>query len=167
MSLSQPVGNATATLAAATSDNSRGQGYQMQMGLQRELRRIAVGLQAQVQSPLYRDLGKSDITDAVAQRMLASIATRFNDRSTLAFAYAMQRTAEQERTDVVGITQTVKFRTGGQISLGANHSVNDQKYSSVNLSFARAISARLVETISSRMVAKRGRSSSFQTSSGY
>lgn len=140
LSLSQPVGNATATLAAATSDNARGQGYQMQMGLQRELSRIAVGLQAQVQSPLYRELGKADVSDAVAQRMLASIATRFNDRSTLALAYAMQRTAEQERTDVVGLTQTVKFRTGGQVSFGANHSVSDAKYSSVNLSFARALS---------------------------
>jgi outer membrane usher protein len=139
LSLSQPVGNAMATVAAATSDNARGQGYQMQMGLQREVRRIAVGLQAQVQSPLYRDLGKSDVTDAVAQRMLASIATRFNDRSTLAFAYAMQRTEDQERADVVGVTQTLKFRTGGQISLVANHSVNDQRYSSVNLSFARAL----------------------------
>lgn len=140
LSLSQPLGNATATLAAATSENSRGQGYAMQMGLQRELSRVAIGLQAHLQSPEYRELGRSDVSDSVAQRMLASIATRFNDRTTLALAYAMQRTVDQERTDVVGISQTMKFRTGGQVTLGANHSVNDQKYSSLNLSFARALS---------------------------
>ena len=72
--------------------------------------------------------------------MLASIATRFNDRTTLALAYALQRTADQVRTDVVGLSQTLKFRTGGQVTFGANHSVNDQRYSSVNLSFARALS---------------------------
>ena len=140
LSLSQPIGNATAVLAAATSDNAYGQGYAMQMGLQRELSKVAVGLQAHVQSPEYRELGRGDVSDSVAQRMLASIATRFNDRTTLALAYAMQRTVDQERTDVVGLTQTLKFRTGGQVTLGASHSVNDQKYSSVNVSFARALS---------------------------
>jgi len=139
LSLSQPVGNATATLAAATSDNVRGQGYAMQMGLQRELSRVAVGLQAHVQSADYRELGRSDVDDAISQRMLASIATRFNDRTTLALAYAMQRTLDQERTDVVGITQTLRFRSGGQVTLGANHAINDQKFSSFNLSFARAL----------------------------
>jgi hypothetical protein len=58
----------------------------------------------------------------------------------LALAYAMQRTAGLERTDVVGVTQTVRFRTGGSVSIGANRAVNDQKYSSINLSFARALS---------------------------
>jgi hypothetical protein len=118
----------------------RGQGYAMQFGLQRELRRVAVGLQAHVQTPEYRELGRSEIDDAISQRMLASIATRFSDRTMLALAYAMQRTSDLQRTDVLGLTQTLKFRTGGSVSLGANHSVNDQKYSSVNLSFARALS---------------------------
>lgn len=140
VTLTQPVGNATASLAAAASDNLQGQGYAMQMGLQRELRRVAVGLQAHVQTTDYRELGKSSLDDAVSQRMLASIATRFNDRATLALAYAMQRTTDLERTDVVGLTQTLRFRAGGQMSLGAQHAVNDQKYSSVNLSFARALS---------------------------
>jgi outer membrane usher protein len=140
LTLSQPIGNATASLAAATSDNVHGQGWAMQMGLQRELRRVAVGLQAHVQTPEYRELGKADIEDAISQRMLATIATRFSDRSMLALAYAMQRTWDLERTDVLGLTQTLKFRTGGSVSFGAHHSVNDQKYSSVNLSFARALS---------------------------
>lgn len=138
-SLSQPIGNATASVAAATSDNVNGQGWAMQMGLQRDLSRVAVGLQAQVQTPEYRELGRADLEDAISQRMLASIATRFGDRSMLALAYAMQRTTDQTRTDVVGLTQTLKFRTGGSLSLGANHSVNDQRYSSVNVSFARAL----------------------------
>jgi hypothetical protein len=140
LSLSQPLGGAMATFAAATSDNPRGQGYSMQMGVQRDVSRIALGLQAQLQTPQYRELGRAEVSEAVAQRMLASIATRFNDRATLSLAYAMQRTADQERADVVGLTQTVRFRTGGQISFGANHSVNDQKYSSVNVSLARALS---------------------------
>ena len=76
----------------------------------------------------------------IAQRMLASVATRFSSTNTLALAYAMQRTFGLERTDVVGLTQTVKFASGGSVSVGANHSVNDQKYSSINLSFARALS---------------------------
>jgi outer membrane usher protein len=140
VSLTQPIGNATASIAAATSDNTKGQGWAMQMGLQRDLSRVAVGLQAQVQTPEYRELGRAELEDAISQRMLASIATRFGDRSMLALAYAMQRTSDQTRTDVVGLTQTLRFRTGGSVSLGANHSVNDQKYSSVNLSFARALS---------------------------
>jgi outer membrane usher protein len=140
LTLTQPIGNARASLAAATSDNIHGQGWALQMGLQRELRRVAVGLQAHVQTPEYRELGRSEVEDAVSQRMLASIATRFNDRIMLALAYAMQRTSDLERTDVVGLTQTLKFRSGGSMSLGAHHSVNDRKDSSVNLSFARALS---------------------------
>ncbi|MET0291634.1 MAG: hypothetical protein ABW136_04660 [Steroidobacteraceae bacterium] len=140
VTLTQPVGNATASIAAAKSENLQGEGWAMQMGLQRELSRVAVGLQAHVQTPDYRELGRSAVEDAISQRMLASIATRFNDRTVLALAYAMQRTSDLERTDVVGLTQTLKFRTGGQVSLGAQHSVNDQKYSSVNVSFARALS---------------------------
>jgi outer membrane usher protein len=140
LTLFQPIGNATASVAAATSDNPHGHGWAMQMGLQRELRRLAFGLQAHVQSPEYRELGRAEIEDAVSQRMLASIATRFSDRSMLALAYAMQRTSDFERTDVLGLTQTLKFSTGGSVSFGAHHSVNDQKYSYVNLSFARALS---------------------------
>jgi outer membrane usher protein len=141
LSLSQALGVlGTASVAATASEHNRGNGYALQMGLQRELDRLALGLQARVQTPDYRELGREPVADAVAQRMLASIATRFNDRSMLALAYAMQRTAGLERTDVVGVTQTVRFRTGGSVSIGANRAVNDQKYSSINLSFARALS---------------------------
>jgi outer membrane usher protein len=141
LSLSQAMGVlGTASLAATASEHNRGNGYALQMGLQRELDRLALGLQARVQTPDYRELGREPVADAVAQRMLASIATRFNDRTMLALAYAMQRTAGLERTDVVGVTQTVRFRTGGSVSIGANRAVNDQKYSSINLSFARALS---------------------------
>lgn len=141
LSLAQPLPMlGTASLAAATSDNTQGSGYALQMGLHRDISRIAVGVQARVQTPEYRELGTATVQDGIAQRVLASVATSFSSTNTLALAYAMQRTFGLERTDVVGLTQTLKFSRGGQFSFGANHSVNDQKYSSVNLSFARALS---------------------------
>jgi outer membrane usher protein len=141
VSLSQQIStHGTATIAAAASDNLQGKGYALQLGLQREIEDFSFGLQARVQTPEYRDLGQGEVEDAIAQRMLASIARRFNDRAVLSLAYAMQRTYGLERADVLGVTQTLKFRSGGSVSIGAHHSMNDRSYSSFNVNFARALS---------------------------
>lgn len=139
LTLSQPISShATAALTAVTSENELGTGYSLQFGLQRELHRVSVGLQARVQTPEFRDLGSDVMDDGIAQRMLASIAARLNDRAVLALAYAMQRTFSYERTDVIGLSQTLRFR-GGSLALGANRAINDEGFSSVNLSFSRAL----------------------------
>jgi outer membrane usher protein len=138
-------GVGAASVAVAASDALAGNGWAVQMGLAHEHERFDFALQARLQSEAYRELGAADpdSTDAaIAQRMLASIARRFGSRGTLALAYAMQRTHDADRADIVGLSQSYAFSRRSRLSFAANQAIDDDRRSSVNLSWSREMAFR-------------------------
>jgi hypothetical protein len=138
LNVSQRIGATSAmSVAVATSENTVGTGWSLGMGVNRSAERFQFDLRARLQSAAYRELGVQDDSEAVSQRILASVAARLGVRNSVGLAYATQRTYSLQRTDVVALTHTLGFGSKGSMSIVANCAMNDDRNAGVRFSFAR------------------------------
>jgi outer membrane usher protein len=138
LNVSQRIGATSAmSVGAATSGNTAGTGWSLGMGLNRSADRFQFDLRGRLQSAAYRELGAQEDSDAVSQRILASVAAKLGVRNSVGLAYATQRTYSLQRTDVVALTHTLGFGSNGSMSVVANCAMNEDRNAGIRLSFAR------------------------------
>jgi hypothetical protein len=129
----------TAALAVATSENNRGSGWLVRMGLQHATEKFEFNVRTRRQSADFRELGDDLDMVSVSQRTLASIGAKLNDRNMLAVAYTNQTDHDGQRVDIVGMSQVIELGYLGKVSIVANRAINETEEASVNVSYLRKL----------------------------
>ncbi|HTE41663.1 MAG TPA: hypothetical protein VK629_12580, partial [Steroidobacteraceae bacterium] len=140
VNLTQPIGVlGTAALAVATSDNDKGSGWLVRMGLQHTTDRFEFNVRTRRQTPAFRELGEGLDAGSISQRTLASIGAKLSDRNMFALAYTNQTSYEGQRVDYVGMSQVIELGYHGKVSIMANRAINETEDASVNVSYLRKL----------------------------
>lgn len=135
--VSRRVGNlGTASFAFAQSRATAGLGWLARFGFDHESPLFNVMVRRQMQTRGFREIATVATTDPVIARELASIGLKTGDTSNLALTYAMQTTWERERTQLLGVSQSLQLGSTS-LSMSAGHSLVAADGSSVFVSFTR------------------------------
>jgi outer membrane usher protein len=138
INLTQPIGVlGTAAFAVATSDNDKGSGWLVRMGLQHTTDKFEFNVRTRRQSPEFRELGEALDVGSISQRTLASVGAKLSERNLFALAYTNQTSHEGQRTDYVGMSQVIELGHRGKFSIAANRAINETEDASVNVSYLR------------------------------
>lgn len=142
LSLFRPVGAlGTASVSVATSDNERGSGWLLRVGLQHSNELFDLNLRAHKQSVDYREVGATIDGDSVAQRIIASAGAQVTSRSMLSLAYINQTTHGLQQTNTLAVSNKIELGSRGAISIAAQRAVDGKEFndSSVTMSYSKKL----------------------------
>ncbi|PZN32301.1 MAG: hypothetical protein DIU71_07860 [Proteobacteria bacterium] len=126
----------TASVAIASSRAEAGSGSLTRIGFDHENSLFNFKVRSLKQSRAFRDLGDVATEHPIMSRDLASVGVKISENSSLALAYATQVTWDDERINLISLSQRTNIGHAS-LSMTAGHSLEDNFGSSVFISYKR------------------------------